>query len=203
MKAIVYGDQAVKQELFEREMNMELFYFVPSFNEMLKEDADLYFVLSDNYSNEELKQLPIKPIIINSVTRTLSELNLPAHICRMNGWTTFLKRKVWEVSGAEAIFSNLFDRLGLDYSIGPDVPGFVSGRLVSMIINEAYFALGENVSTKADIDTAMRLGTNYPYGPFEWASKIGCEKVLSLLNVLSINNDIYTPAPLLIKEAVN
>ncbi len=44
---------------------------------------------------------------------------------------------------------------------------------MAMIINEAWHALAEEVSTKNEIDTAMKLGTNYPYGPFEWAEKIG------------------------------
>ena len=51
--------------------------------------------------------------------------------------------------------------------MGPDIPGFISARVVSMIINEAYFALEEEVSSKEEIDTAMKLGTNYPYGPFD------------------------------------
>jgi 3-hydroxyacyl-CoA dehydrogenase len=45
-----------------------------------------------------------------------------------------------------------------------------------MIINEAYFALEDNVSTKAETDIAMKLGTNYPYGPFEWGQLIGLKK---------------------------
>ena len=60
----------------------------------------------------------------------------------------------------------------------PDVKGFISPRIVSMIINEAYFTLEENVSTKEEIDIAMKLGTNYPYGPFEWSKKIGLKKLL-------------------------
>ena len=42
-----------------------------------------------------------------------------------------------------------------------------------MIINEAFLALQEGVSTKEEINTAMKLGTNYPLGPFEWVEKIG------------------------------
>ena len=69
-----------------------------------------------------------------------------------------------------------------------------------MIINEAYFGLGDDLSTKAGIDTAMKLGTNYPYGPFEWCEKIGTEKIYSLLKKLEATNSRYTPAPLLAKE---
>jgi 3-hydroxybutyryl-CoA dehydrogenase len=63
----------------------------------------------------------------------------------------------------------------------PDEIGFVTPRIISMIINEAFIALKEGVSSKEEIDTAMKLGTNYPYGPFEWAEKIGMERIDSLL----------------------
>lgn len=70
-----------------------------------------------------------------------------------------------------------------------------------MIINEAYFTLGENVSGKTEIDTAMKLGTNYPFGPFEWSEIIGKEKIYNLLTKLVTEDRRYDPAPFLIKEA--
>ena len=63
-----------------------------------------------------------------------------------------------------------------------------------MMINEAYMALQDGVSTMDEIDIAMKLGTNYPYGPFEWAEKIGREKITALLEKLSLQNPLYTPA---------
>ena len=82
----------------------------------------------------------------------------------------------------------------------PDLPGFVAPRVVCMIINEAYLALEEGVSTKAEIDTAMKLGTAYPFGPFEWAEKIGIKKVAGLLQRLALEDKRYQPAPLLLKD---
>jgi 3-hydroxybutyryl-CoA dehydrogenase len=69
-----------------------------------------------------------------------------------------------------------------------------------MIINEAYFALSEEVSTKNEIDIAMKLGTNYPYGPFEWASLIGLLKIAKLLEILYLNDERYATAPALLQE---
>ena len=60
-----------------------------------------------------------------------------------------------------------------------------------MIVNEAFIALKEDVSTKNEIDTAMKLGTNYPYGPFEWCEKIGREKIRSLLQQLSKGHETF------------
>jgi 3-hydroxybutyryl-CoA dehydrogenase len=82
-----------------------------------------------------------------------------------------------------------------------DQPGFISARVIVMIINEAFLALGEGVSSKNDINTAMKLGTNYPYGPFEWAEKIGIKNIITLLKKMSATNPAYTPARLL-TEAV-
>jgi 3-hydroxybutyryl-CoA dehydrogenase len=62
--------------------------------------------------------------------------------------------------------------------------GFIYPRTVSQIINEAYFALEENLATEESIDRAMSFGVNYPHGPFEWASKIGHQKIVALLDEL-------------------
>jgi 3-hydroxybutyryl-CoA dehydrogenase len=131
---------------------------------------------------------------------------LPVNFIRINGWPTFLKRKVVESScnsddleaSAEKIFS-LFNRIA---EWVPDVPGFITARVISMIINEAYFTLDEKVSGKNEIDIAMKLGTNYPYGPFEWSEKIGLKKVYELLTMLSKTNSRYEPADLLKKETL-
>ena len=68
-----------------------------------------------------------------------------------------------------------------------------------MLINEASFALMENVAHPQDIDTAMKLGTNYPFGPIEWADKIGIPEVISVLEALygDLKEERYRIAPLL------
>ena len=69
-----------------------------------------------------------------------------------------------------------------------------------MIINEAFFALEEGVSSKEEIDVAMKLGTNYPYGPFEWQEKIGLQNIYQLLHNLSEKDKRYSVSPLLRKK---
>ena len=73
-------------------------------------------------------------------------------------------------------------------------PGFISARIIAMIINEAYYALDEKVSSKTDIDIAMKLGTNYPYGPFEWCNIIGVQQVYQLLAKLSLTDERFLPS---------
>ncbi|MBL0145641.1 MAG: hypothetical protein IPP48_07655 [Chitinophagaceae bacterium] len=58
----------------------------------------------------------------------------------------------------------------------------------------------DDVSTKNEIDIAMKLGTNYPYGPFEWADKIGKQNIYTLLKNLSKTESRYTPSAQLQNE---
>ena len=60
-----------------------------------------------------------------------------------------------------------------------------------------FFALEEKVSTEEEIDVAMKTGTNYPYGPFEWSKKIGLRDIYSLLTALSKEQNRYQPSVLL------
>ena len=53
----------------------------------------------------------------------------------------------------------------------------IAVRILSMIMNEAAFAVGEGVASVRDIDIAMKLGTNYPKGPLKWSDEIGLELV--------------------------
>lgn len=63
--------------------------------------------------------------------------------------------------------------------------GFHYPRVISMIVNEAYFALGENLATPESIDLAMKNGVNYPLGPIEWGQKIGLTHIINLLSEYS------------------
>jgi 3-hydroxybutyryl-CoA dehydrogenase len=63
----------------------------------------------------------------------------------------------------------------------------VTPRVICMIINEACYTLQEGTASLVDIDTSMKLGTNYPLGPFEWADKIGIQHVYQILD--SVYND--------------
>jgi 3-hydroxybutyryl-CoA dehydrogenase len=71
-------------------------------------------------------------------------------------------------------------------------------RLVAQIANEAAFALEEEVGSPADMDTAMRLGFNWPLGPLEFTDMIGADRAAALLEELRADHgDAYRPAPLL------
>ncbi len=167
-------------------------------------DAVFYLLNEDNLQAdaEQLMNAHI-PVLVNAVV-TLSN-QLPANCIRINGWPGFLNRPVIEVfaqPATEHIASKVLHAMGWQYKLVPDVAGLIGARIISSIINEAYFALGDEVSDKQNIDTAMKLGTNYPYGPFEWAALIGLNNIRNLLNALSTTDGIYTPSPLLLKEII-
>ena len=167
----------------------------------LQDDTADAYILLDSTDTDAVLKLK-KPVLLNSVIYTLMELKTSSNVLRINGWNGFLQRKIWEVAGTIADeVKTIFTALEKQYIAVADEAGLVAVRSISMIINEAYFALGEEISTKEEIDIAMKLGTNYPLGPFEWANKIGLKNIYALLCTLSKTDKRYLPAPLLQKEA--
>jgi len=93
----------------------------------------------------------------------------------------------------------LFEKLEKEVHEVTDRPGMISMRIITMIINEAYLVLQEGTSNREDIDTAMKLGTNYPHGPIGWSEKIGIELVYNILRSMfdEFGDDRYRITPLL------
>jgi 3-hydroxybutyryl-CoA dehydrogenase len=100
------------------------------------------------------------------------------------------------------LLENLCKQLNTEYILVEDRVGMVTPRVISMIINEAYYTVQEGTATREDIDLAMKLGTNYPYGPFEWCEKIGVRNIYELLEAVynDTKDERYKICPLLKKE---
>jgi 3-hydroxybutyryl-CoA dehydrogenase len=208
MRLVVLTNEQLKEELLSNGVSDYCkIDWINSQKDLLSHtDADAVIDLLFEHNGHEVSHLNnylTKPVFVNSMNKTIVEIGLP--IIRINAWPTFLKRNIAEVCIADEVnkikAEKILGLLNKKAEWVPDVKGFISPRVVSMIINEAYFALEENVSTKAAIDIAMKLGTNYPFGPFEWSKKIGLKNIGDLLTELSIIEKRYEPSSFLLNEA--
>ena len=91
--------------------------------------------------------------------------------------------------------------LNKQFVIVNDSPGFVSNRVLMLMINEAIFLVQEEVATVADIDKIFKSCFSHKMGPLETADLIGLDTILYSINVLfeSFNDSKYKPCPLLEK----
>ncbi|MFC5219177.1 3-hydroxyacyl-CoA dehydrogenase [Streptomyces coerulescens] len=97
----------------------------------------------------------------------------------------------------------LFQALGKNVSVIGDVPGMIVARTVARIVDLAHDAVAKGVATVEDIDTAMRLGVNYPMGPFEWSRRLGRGWAYDLLDELHVREPSgrYAPSLALYRHA--
>ena len=96
---------------------------------------------------------------------------------------------------------NLAKNLRKEVVLSDDRPGFIINRLLMPMINEAIFALQENIGTREHIDKSMKLGAHHPMGPLELADFIGLDTCLSIMKALhtGLGESKYRPCPLLVK----
>lgn len=131
---------------------------------------------------------------LSTVRVTLMELAKKADgpmactVFGFNGFPTMFNRDFLEVSllksDDHALLEKICHDLETNHLVVDDRVAMVTPRVVCMIINEAYYTVQEGTATREDIDLAMKLGTNYPFGPFEWCELIGLNHVYELLEAL-------------------
>jgi len=196
MHIAIRADELQREELFSKAIPAHISV---TWNEPVV--ADAYFdLLFEEESTAFFTHANTagKVVFVHAVTTKREAL--PANVVRLNAWNGFLKRDIIEVaamSDIQKVAEKVLEELGWKYAWAPDEPGMIAGRILAMIINEAYFTFGDGVSTREEIDIAMKLGTNYPYGPFEWSRKIGLDKIYALLVVLGETSSRYAIAPAL------
>jgi len=208
MQLVVLADQILKQELLDGSTTgqVEITWIdnVDEFPNHTNADGYIDFAFDNGRPRIELLKNFSQPVIVNSVTDTLRDIDAP--FVRINGWPGFFKRSLVEASCNSSSLKEKTERIfnGLNKKTEwvPDEPGFITARVIAMIINEAWYALQEGISTKEEIDIAMRLGTNYPYGPFEWGNQIGLKNIYALLDRLGKFNNRYQPAELMTKQVI-
>ncbi len=140
------------------------------------------------------------------ITELSSELEHPERCVSMHIFTNIPNVSVFEVvkgfhcseetSERLKIFSKL---LGKKMIIVEESPGLISVRLVATLINEACKMYLEGVGSMEEIDEMMRMGLNFPLGPFAIADKIGLDKVLRWLDNMynEFGDSVYKASPIL------
>lgn len=177
--------------------------------------SDLVFdfiIDEEPFQIEIYLEKPTARVFLNTAKISLAELSnladhkIKAHVFGFNGLPTFVNREVLEVCRLEAAHETelaaICTSLNTRYLVVDDRVGLVTPRIICMIINEAYYTVQEGTATREDIDKAMKLGTNYPYGPFEWCNRIGVKHVYELLEAVyeDTHDERYKICPLLKKE---
>lgn len=135
----------------------------------------------------------------------------PSRLIGIGLYPTFSDSKLIEIAPSKITDSKLLENaenflkeINAGYTKVPDRAGMVFPRILSMIINEAAQVYSEKIASRDDIDTAMKLGTNYPFGPLEWADKLGIDLVYNILTALQseYGEERYRPHPSL-KEMIS
>lgn len=172
--------------------------------------TDIIFDFSLHKRPERLSfYAPEQVVFCNAATVQLAalvsevELEEPCTLIGFNGLPTLFNRPVLEVSllnpEHEERLKEVCAALGTEYLLVDDRVGMVTPRMICMIINEACFTLQEQTASIVDIDQGMKLGTNYPMGPFEWANRMGVENVYEVLKAVydDTKDERYKICPLL------
>ena len=174
-------------------------------------DYDLIFDLDFDEHSDQLNfyaGLSV-PVIVSCVKTQLAKAihdhgkKVNCTLIGMNCLPTFINRELAEVSlfdsTSKSKLESIMHQLNWKYKLIEDRVGMVTPRIIFMIINEACYTVQEGTATLQDIDTSMKLGTNYPFGPFEWANKIGVKHVYETLEAIysDTHDERYKICPLL------
>jgi 3-hydroxybutyryl-CoA dehydrogenase len=211
MKIAILANAQQKEEWLSKENVKEVqLTWVANEKELANANADAYFDLlfvPVDASIERYSTLK-SPLFVHEVIHTFSSIihdsAFAIPIFRLNAWPGFLKREMIEVASYKSedqkIGELIFSTLGWKWKWVADIPGLITARVISTVVNEAYFTLEQAVSSKEEIDIAMKLGTNYPYGPFEWSEQIGLGNIYALLKELGKQDPKYLPCELMKRE---
>jgi 3-hydroxybutyryl-CoA dehydrogenase len=197
MKILVIGDSFRFDECRQK-LGTQEYTHLPAhmgFEDILAGyDVTFDFLIDEN--PEAFRSYATRPLVVFLNTCRVSLAALAASSgtssqCKafgFNGLPTLFNRELLEVSlrnpRDSSTLENVCRQLNTKHVVVDDRVGMVTPRIVCMIINEAYCTVQEGTATREDIDLAMKLGTNYPFGPFEWCERIGLKNVYRLLEAV-------------------
>jgi 3-hydroxybutyryl-CoA dehydrogenase len=215
MKILARGSKNRIKELKEKLENVSCEIVAIDDSDLLSANVNDFDVIFDLKFDEKSNQLKYYaglkdiPVFVCAVKQQLAKAvfdygnKVDCLLFGINALPTFIHRNLLEVCLLKqeqlAQLENILKQLQWDFKLVNDRVGMVTPRILFMIINEACYTLQEGTASKEDIDTSMKLGTNYPFGPFEWANKIGIKHVYETLEAIYLDThyERYKVCPLL------
>jgi 3-hydroxybutyryl-CoA dehydrogenase len=153
-------------------------------------------------------------VVLSSNTSALSIAEIaaatkrPDRVLGMHFFNPVPRMKLVEIvraletsDAAVAATTEVAHRMGKEWVLVKESPGFVTSRVNALIGNEAFLMLQEGIASATDIDKALKLGLNHPMGPFEMVDLVGLDTRLAVLEFLHKSlGEKYRPAPLLVQH---
>jgi 3-hydroxybutyryl-CoA dehydrogenase len=143
-----------------------------------------------------------------SITRIASATGRPARVLGMHFMNPVPMKSMVEMirgyhTSDETIEAagRLLSNMGKEWIVVNDMPGFVSNRVLMLMVNEAIFLVQDGVASAPEVDTIFKSCFGHKMGPLETADLIGLDTILYSVEVLyeSFNDSKYRPCPLLKK----
>ncbi|WP_261130093.1 3-hydroxyacyl-CoA dehydrogenase [Bacillus sp. Marseille-Q3570] len=142
-----------------------------------------------------------------SPTEIASFTNRPGKVIAMHFFNPVHKMPLIEIikgldtaEDTVTVANEVAVKMGKETVTVNEFPGFVTSRISALVGNEAFYMLQEGVGSPEEIDKAIKLGLNYPMGPFELGDLVGLDTRLNNLKYLHETlGEKYRPCPLLVK----
>jgi 3-hydroxybutyryl-CoA dehydrogenase len=177
--------------------------FVEAASENMDLKADIFRALDENCKPEAILATNTSSLPITSIAAVTKR---PQQVIGMHFMNPVPVMKLVEIirglETTDEVYKTVED---MSVAVGKapvevnDFPGFVSNRVLQVMINEAIYCFYESVAQPKAIDDVMKMGMNHPMGPLALADLIGLDTVLAILNVLydGFKDSKYRPCPLL------